>query len=64
MQVAGIQYKIDWRKFKRGYSVFFPCLNDSSSKKEVRAVMKRLRIDVFIKTTIEEGVKGIRVWRV
>ena len=63
MKVAGIQYKIDWRKFKRGYSVFFPCLDDSSSKKEVRAVMKRLRIDVFIKTTIEEGVKGIRVWR-
>ena len=64
MRVAGIQYKIDWRKFKRGYSVFFPCLNDSSAKKEVRAVMKRLRIDVFIKTTIEEGIKGIRVWRV
>ena len=64
MQIAGIQYKIDWRKFKRGYSVFFPCLDDSSSKKEVRAVMKRLRIDVFIKTTIEEGVKGIRVWRI
>lgn len=64
MKVAGIQYKIDWRKFKRGYSVFFPCLDDSSSKKEVRAVMKRLRIDVFIKTTIEEGVKGIRVWRI
>ena len=64
MQVAGIQYNIDWRKFKRGYSVFFPCLNDSSAKKEVRVVMKRLRIDVFIKTTIEEGVKGIRVWRV
>ena len=64
MQIAGIQYKIDWRKFKQGYSVFFPCLDDSSSKKEVRAVMKRLRIDVFIKTTIEEGVKGIRVWRI
>ena len=64
MRVAGIQYKIDWRKFKRGYSVFFPCLNDSSSKKEVRAVMKRLRMEVFIKTTIEEGIKGIRVWRI
>lgn len=64
MQVAGIQYKIDWRKFKRGYSVFFPCLNDSSSKKEVLAVTKRLGIEVFIKTTIEEGIKGIRVWRV
>jgi len=63
MQVAGIQYNIDWRKFKRGYSVFFPCLNDSSSKKEVRAVMKRLRMEVFIKTTVEEGIKGIRVWR-
>ena len=64
MQVAGIQYKIDWRKFKRGYSLFFPCLNDSSSKKEVLAVMGRLQINVFIKTTIEDGVKGIRVWRI
>ena len=64
MRVAGIQYKIDWRKFKRGYSVFFPCLDDSSAKKEVRAVLKRLRIEVFIKTTVEEGIKGIRVWRV
>ena len=63
MQIAGIQYRIDWRKFKRGTSMFFPCLDDSSAKKEVRAVMKRLRMDVFIKTTIEEGIKGIRVWR-
>jgi len=38
-------------------------LDDSSAKKEVRAVMKRLGMDVFIKTTIEEGIKGIRVWR-
>ena len=63
MLIAGISYKIDWRKFKRGYSVFFPCLDDSSAKKEVRTVTKRLRMNVFIKTTVEEGVKGIRVWR-
>lgn len=64
MQIAGISYRINWRKFKRGYSVFFPCLNDSSCKKEVRAVAKRLRMNVFMKTTIEEGIKGVRVWRV
>lgn len=63
MLIAGISYKIDWRKFKRGSSVFFPCLDDSSAKKEVRAVMARLKMQVFLKTTIEEGIKGVRVWR-
>lgn len=64
MRIAGISYKIDWRKFKRGYSVFFPCLDDSSAKKELNKVLYRLNIKVFVKTTVEHGVKGIRVWRV
>jgi len=41
-----------------------PCLDTAAAKKEVIRVAKRLKMEVLIKIVIEEGVKGLRVWRI
>jgi hypothetical protein len=64
MQIEKIDYSIDWRKFKAGYSFFIPCINCTEAKKAVNTVIKPLKIRIIIKTVIQEGVRGIRVWRI
>tara|TARA_R100001369_G_scaffold91591_1_gene133303 strand:+ start:1195 stop:1389 length:195 start_codon:yes stop_codon:yes gene_type:complete len=64
MIVERVSYEIDWRRFKRGYSVFIPCLNPPKAKKEILATTKRLKFEIVIKVVIENKVRGIRLWRV
>ena len=64
MLVEKVSYKIDWRKFKRGTSFFIPCLDYRRARKEILCTTDRLKIKVLAKGVIEEGVKGLRVWRV
>lgn len=64
MQVEKVSYQIDWRKFKRGTSFFIPCLNPREAKREILRTTNRLRLNVLIKVVIEEGIRGLRVWRV
>jgi hypothetical protein len=62
--IEQISYNINWKNFKNGYSFFVPCLDVVVAKKQILQTTKRLKIEVFIKIVIEEGVKGLRVWRV
>ena len=66
MQVAGVEYDINWRAFTKGKALFFPCLDYKKARKEVRAVCKRLQLDVVCVGVVDQkyGVKGLRVWRV
>lgn len=63
MKVHGISFEIDWAKFKPGRTFFIPCLDLEEAKKEVKLVAKRLRYSVEMKGVVENGVKGLRVWR-
>ena len=63
MRINDLDYNINWRKFKRGTSFFIPCLRIEESKTIIRAVTKRLGFKVTIKAVIEDGIKGLRVWR-
>ena len=63
MKVEKVQYQIDWTKFKVGYSFFIPCLNPKKSRKNRLDRVHRLRYKVVTKVVIEDGVRGIRVWR-
>lgn len=63
MIVANIQYRIDWSRFRKGQSFFVPCIDSDEAKRAVRAVTKRLEIKVLMKVVVEDGVKGLRVWR-
>lgn len=64
MIVEKVSYQVDWAKFKRGTSIFLPCLNPVQAKKDILKVMKRLKFKVVQKVVIQEGIKGVRVWRV
>lgn len=64
MQVEKVTYQINWKNFKAGYSFFIPCLDPRKSRKEIMQVLHRLRYRVITKVVIEDGVRGIRIWRV
>ena len=64
MRVHGLSFEIDWSKFKPGRTFFIPCLDLETAKKEVSAVVKRLKYSVEMRGVIENGVKGLRVWRI
>ncbi len=63
MRINGIDYNIDWRTFKVGGSFFVPCLHLDRSKYVITSTTKRLGYKVLIKPVIEDGIKGLRVWR-
>lgn len=64
MRVSGVSYDVDWRKFRKGSSMFFPCLDPAMARKEVAEVTRRLGFDITTRTEINDGVRGLRVWRV
>lgn len=64
MKIEKVEYQINWSKFKRGYSFFIPCLDADAAVKVIRKEARRLKYKVTTKVTIEDGVRGIRTWRV
>lgn len=64
MKIDGVDYSIDWEKFKVGCSFFIPCLRANKSREQIRHGVKRFRFKVTIRLVVEEGVRGLRVWRV
>jgi hypothetical protein len=64
MLIEGVQYTIDWKKFKKGTHIFIPCNNPKKAMKIIRPILKRLHIRVDTKIAIVEGVRGLQIWRV
>jgi hypothetical protein len=63
MQIEGVHYDVNWRAFKKGASLFFPCLDQERAQTQLMVVMDRLRLKVLVKHSIEDGIRGLRVWR-
>jgi hypothetical protein len=64
MQVERVSYDVNWKNFGRGYSIFIPCLDPKNAlKNEVLPFFKRIKMKVLTKVVIEEGVRGLRIWR-
>lgn len=64
MRVEEISYQINWKTFRKGTSFFIPCLKPREAKKGIREVTRRLKYQTVMKVVIEEGIKGVRVWRI
>lgn len=64
MRINGIDYQVDWRRFRVGWSFFVPCLRLDESRYRITRVTGRLGYKVKIKPVIEDGIKGLRVWRI
>jgi hypothetical protein len=63
MLVEKVSYNVNWRRFKRGTSIFIPCLDCIKARKEIMVTLKRLKIEVLTKRVIVEGIQGLRIWR-
>ena len=63
MVIEGISYEVDWRKFRNGTSFFIPCLDTVAARATVLDVIGRLRIKAEIRIAIEDGIRGLRIWR-
>jgi hypothetical protein len=64
MQVEGVTYEVNWKAFRRGTSLFIPCLEPRRAKPQVLEVTDRLNIKILVKVVIEDGIRGLRIWRV
>lgn len=64
MRIDGVLYALDWGKFSIGSSFFVPCLDDITARKRIEEKMKRLGYSIIIKLVVEDGVRGLRIWRV
>lgn len=41
-----------------------PCIDVDAARETLRVVTKRLKIKTVSQCVVQEGVKGLRVWRV
>ena len=64
MKIETVHYEVNWAKFRKGYSFFVPCIDTAKAKTELDRVARRLKMKLLMKVVIEEGIKGLRVWRV
>jgi hypothetical protein len=63
MKIETVSYQINWRNFRKGTSFFVPCIDTDAARAELARVTKRLKMEVVSKVVVEDGVKGLRVWR-
>ena len=63
LELEQLEYDIDEAKFGPGRSFFLPCLAPAKARIQVARYMKRRATHVYIKIVIEDGVQGLRVWR-
>lgn len=64
MKVQGLEFEVDWAKFRPGTSFFIPCLDTNAAKFSVGNVCKRLKYTIEMRGVIENGIRGLRVWRI
>lgn len=64
MLVDGVYYSVNWMEFTVGSSFFVPCLRDAAAREYLERKMARLGYTVTIKVVIEDGIRGLRVWRI
>ena len=64
MRIDGVDYQVDWEDFTVGSSFFIPCVGVTEAKERLERKMARLRYNVIIKIVIEDGIRGLRVWRI
>jgi hypothetical protein len=64
LEIEGVQVQIEWHRFRLGSSFFLPCI---AHDRMAASVIKRAEsrgFKVKIIAHIENGMWGIRVWRI
>ena len=64
LEIEGVQVQIEWRKFRIGTSFFLPCIDHDRMTAGIvkRATNRGFRVKII--AHVENGMWGIRVWRI
>ena len=63
MLTNGVDYQIKWAEFTPGSSIFIPVIDTESALIALKKESERLEFEFVHKVVVEDGVQGIRVWR-
>lgn len=63
MLTNGVNYQIKWPEFQPGTSIFIPAIDTEAALKAIQKESERLEFQFVHKIVVEDGIKGIRVWR-
>jgi hypothetical protein len=64
LEIEGVQINIEWGKFITGSSFFVPCLDNRAVVTHIVMVAKSFDMKVQCRARIENGMWGVRAWRV
>jgi hypothetical protein len=64
LEIEGIQVQIEWHKFRIGSSFFLPCIAHGRMASGITQRAESRGFKVKIIPRIENGMWGIRVWRI
>jgi hypothetical protein len=59
----GVDFQIAWQDFLPGTSIFIPAIDTKAAVAAMKAESKRLEFEFVHKVVVEDGVKGVRFWR-
>ena len=46
-----------------GQTFYIPCLDTTTTKKKIKEAANAFGVKVIMRTVIENGIRGVRVWR-
>ena len=49
MNIEGVNYEINWKKFKKGFSFFIPCNDAVVTRNNIAKITKRLKMSTTTK---------------
>jgi hypothetical protein len=59
----GVDFQIAWQDFLPGASIFIPAIDTKAAVAAMKAEAQRLEFEFVHKVVVEDGVKGVRFWR-
>ncbi len=64
LEIEGVQVQVEWQKFRIGTSFFLPCIDHDRMTVGIvkRATSRGFRVKIIAR--VENGMWGIRVWRI
>ena len=62
--IEGQDYALDLARFGLGVSVFIPCASTTPARFTIAAAARRVGVRVKAIEQIENGLLGLRVWRI
>lgn len=64
MTLDGVVYEVDWSAMSVGTSFFIPCIDIKTARRTIVAEATLQGYAVLVKDVVEDGFRGLRVWRV